>query len=396
MFLPLGDAPNPRGVPIVTYLLLGANVAIYALISLPLSSVQPDPSDPLLREYIWMIAERARGPVSLEQILRDLSAYDLFIFRHGFRPGEPSLTDLFFSMFLHANLAHLVGNMLFLWIYGDNVEHRLGPFAYLVAYLGTGAAATLTHTAFDMDSPVPLVGASGAISGVLGFYFIWFPHNQVRLLLFFFPFLLDVITVPARLLLTLYILIDNLLPFLLTRGTAGGVAYGAHIGGFVAGLAVAWMLNRRELVEAPDEYRAARARPVSAAEAIRGALGDGRFEEAAELYFALPPEEGRRLLSPDDSLRLADWLRRKGHARAALAVYRRHIRDYPTGRGAAEANLGAGLIQLDAFDQPTAAYQYFLDALDRDPPPEIAARVRDALDSIARRQKFQVRPRRVG
>jgi membrane associated rhomboid family serine protease len=395
MILPLGDAPNPRGVPLVTYAILLANVAVYVLVNLPLGVQPVDPRDPALLEYARALAEGTRGRVPVDELLRRLSAYDLFVFRHGFRPAEPQVADLFASLFLHAGFAHLFGNMLFLWIYGDNVEHRLGRVRYLLAYLATGVAATLFHYVFDADSRLPLIGASGAISGLLGFYFIWFPHNQVRLLFLLFPLFMNVVTVPARILLGLYLLADNLFPFLLTRGMGGGgVAYGAHIGGFLAGLAAAWVMDRREVVRPPREYAAARRRVPTDKEAIEAAIAAGEPDVAAERYFALPPHATRGLLGPEHSLALGEWLRQHGHDQAALAVFRRHLRDYPQGPGTAAAHFGAGLIQLEAFGQPAAAYQHFLDALDADPPPALAAELRAALAAIAARQKFQVgRPR---
>ncbi len=389
MILPLGDEPNPRGIPFVTYALLALNVGAYLLIALPLSGVAPDPSDPALAEYLSLVARALPRPVGLEEILAHTSAYDLFVFHHGFRPIAPSVADLFFSLFLHAGFAHLAGNMLFLWIYGDNVEHRLGALRYAAAYLATGVAATLFHTVFAPNSPLPLVGASGAISGVLGFYFLWFPRNQVRLLFFFFPFMVDVITVPARLLLGFYVIADNLLPFLLARGD-GGVAHGAHIGGFFAGLAIAWWMDRRLVSARPSEFLPGTGRrPPAAAPAadLREMLAAGRFAEAAAAYFALPPEATRALLAPAELLALADWLHRNGHDRAALTVYLRVLRDSPHEAGAAEAHYGAGVLQLESFGQATAAYQHFLDALDLDPSPELAARIRTALAELTARQK---------
>jgi membrane associated rhomboid family serine protease len=252
--IPLGDSPNPPGVPVVNYALVAINVALYVLITLPLSTSPVDPNDPALLDYLRTVVGHLPGPLSVHAVLRQTSAYDLFVFEHAFRPAAPAITDLFFAMFLHAGFAHLAGNMLFLWIYGDNVEHRLGSFRYLLAYLGTGTAATLFHTAFAHHSPLPLLGASGAISGVLGFYFLWFPRNQVRILLLFFPFLFNVVTIPARLLLGVYILLDNLLPFALTHRAGAGVAYGAHIGGFLAGMASAWIMDRREVMKTPPDY----------------------------------------------------------------------------------------------------------------------------------------------
>ncbi len=136
--------------------------------------------------------------------------------------------------------------MLFLWIFGDNVEHRRGKLGYLLTYQGTGMAATLFFSLFAPDSRVPMLGASGAISGILGCYFWWFPANQVRVFIFLFPFFMDVVQVPARFVLGIYLLVDNLLPFLLKVGAATGVAHGAHIGGFLAGLALAVALGQKK------------------------------------------------------------------------------------------------------------------------------------------------------
>ena len=386
MILPLGDAPNPRGTPAVTWVLIGLNVAIYVLVTIPLSGQAPDPRNPLLTEYLRLIAERQ--PNLPAAVLQQISAYDLFVYRWGFRPVDPSLTTLFLSMFLHGGFAHLAGNMLFLWIYGDNVEHRLGAGRFLLAYLGTGIAATLFHMVFDPESRLPMVGASGAISGVLGFYFLWFPRNQVRLLVFLFPFLMDVILVPARLLLGFYLVVDNLLPFLITRGTGlGGVAYGAHIGGFVAALAAGWLLDRREIDHAPREYRARPAARTPEGE-VRVALAEGRYEDAARAYFSLSAGGTRRLLTPDQSLALARWLAENGHDEAAFVVFRRHLRDYPRGPGVDQAHLGAGLLQLEAFSQPAAAWQHFLDALESDPSPEVAAAARRGLAAVEAMQKL--------
>ena len=151
--------------------------------------------------------------------------YDVFLLQWGYRPAEPSVLALLASMFLHGGWLHLLGNMLFLWIYGDNVEHRLGPLSFVLWYLITGVAATLFHAVFFFSSDVPLVGASGAISGVLGFYFVWFPKNTVRVWVFFFPFLMDVIEIPARIVLAIYVIVDNLLPVFLGSSGASAVRF---------------------------------------------------------------------------------------------------------------------------------------------------------------------------
>lgn len=394
MFLPIGDEPNPRGVPFFTYTLIAINVVVFLLVSLPRTMEPPDTRDPAFREYLDVIGDTLPPGMTEDQLLRGMSAYDLFVFHYGYRPSDPSLLTLVTSMFLHGGLWHLLGNMLFLWIFGDNVEHRLGGFTFVVWYLVTGAAATLFHAAFASDSPVPLVGASGAISGILGFYFLWFPHNRVRVLIFLF-FFIRVLILPARVVLGFYIVISNILPFLAAQGQGGGVAHGAHIGGFLAGLALAFLIDRRELVSRPQEYRdgdgADRVSPPpTRAESIAQAVREGRFEQAAQMYFHIPAHRAKGRLEPDISLALANWLAENGHARAALTISQRHVRDFPHGPGLAEAHARAGLLQLRAFGEPTAAYQHLVEALDHDPSPALERVIRSALAEIAAMQKVPV------
>jgi len=393
MFLPLGDEPNPRGVPIVTYGLLAVNIAIYLFIALPLSALEPDLNDPALAHYVAILAEQFSGQLSESELLRQVSAYDLVVFNYGFRPAQPDLGALLSSMFLHSGLMHLAGNMLFLWIYGDNVEHRLGPLRFLLAYLLTGVAATLFHMTFDAGSELPLVGASGAISGVLGFYFIWFPHNRVRLWIALFPFFMRVVHWPARMVLGIYLFWDNVMPFLITYGIGGGgVAYGAHIGGFLGGFGWAWWADRRKVDSDFVGYQRAKDHTVSSpTDEIAGFLEEGRFWDAAPAYFRLTADQSRYRLTPDHSIALADWLAKHGQSKAALAVYQRHVRDYPVGPLAAEAHLGAGLVQLNALGQPTAAYQHLVEVFDLNPEPDTANCARQALAEIAAQQKFKVR-----
>jgi len=244
MILPISDSPNPRGTPWMTIALIAANVLVYLLVTLPLSGQRPAPNDPLFHEYLRTIAQSLPPNVSIRDLALHTSAYDLVVFEYGFRPAALGVVTAFTSMFLHGGLLHLAGNMLFLWIYGDNVEHRLGAIPFLVWYLVAGLAATAFQTLFNLGSQIPMVGASGAISGVLGFYFVWFPHYTVRVLVFLFPFFMGTINVPARIVLGIYLVLDNVLPFLFSSGMAG-IAHGAHIGGFIAGLAAAWMMKGR-------------------------------------------------------------------------------------------------------------------------------------------------------
>lgn len=392
MILPLSDAPNPRGRPVVTYTLIALNVAIYLFLTWPLSQQAADVRDPLLREYVGVVREVAPSDVTVSELVRGISAYDLFVFRYGFRPSAPQWLNLLTSIFLHGGFLHLFGNMLFLWIYGDNVEHRLGRVRYLFWYLFTGVAATLFYALFAWGSKLPLVGASGAISGVLGFYFLWFPRNTVRLFVFLFPIFMNVVEVPARWVLGFYLVIDNLLPFLFAgEQGGGGVAHGAHLGGFVAGLAIAWFGNRREVAATPRDYRQPAGTPApSAAESLGRSLAQGDFSTAARRYFTLSSELSRRVLSPGDSLALARWLGAHGQVEAALTVYRRHLRDYPAGPGRDEAHLGAGLLQLEALRQIAPAYQHFLEALESNPSPAVARQAREALAAIERLQRYHV------
>ena len=165
MFLPIGDTPKPRNfVPVVTWGFIALNLIVYLLVTFPLSVQAVDPRDPALLDYLRHLGPRLPARIDL----RGLSVYDLFVFEHGYKPAAPSLASLFSSMFLHGGFLHLAGNMLFLGIYGRNVEHRLGRIGYLVGYLGSGVVATLAFSLLTGPSWSPLVGASGAIAGVLG------------------------------------------------------------------------------------------------------------------------------------------------------------------------------------------------------------------------------------
>ncbi len=243
VFLPIGDSPNPRGFrPWTTWALIAANVLVYLLLTLPRAWTRADVADPAFADLVRRITEQAPPGVDPSRIVASLSAWDLFVEQHGFRPGDPNAADLFASLFLHSGLLHLAGNMLFLGIYGDNVEHRLGRVPFLLTYLASGVAATLAFASIAADPFTPLVGASGAISGALGCYAVLFPRNKVKVLVALFPFLVDVWFVPAPIVLGLYVLVDNLMPLL--AGGGGGVAYGAHLGGFLAGLLVALVVRQ--------------------------------------------------------------------------------------------------------------------------------------------------------
>jgi len=176
--------------------------------------------------------------------------FQLFTFQYGFIPFEfvsseelipqlaasPYLTA-FTSMFMHGGWLHLIGNMLFLWIYGNNVEDYLGPLKFLIFYVVSGLAAIGLYTLFGPHSKVPLVGASGAIAGVMGAYIVLHPRARITVLIVFF--FIQFIVLPAKVVLGVWFFIQ-LLMSVVGSSTGGGVAYMAHVGGFLFG----WLLLR--------------------------------------------------------------------------------------------------------------------------------------------------------
>lgn len=393
--LPLGDEPNPPGTPLLTYALILVNCAAYVFITLPLGFDRPEWADPRVQEYLRAWVEALGEPVSRRDVVamyQQITAYDLFVYRWGFRAAEPSPATLFTAMFLHAGFLHLLGNMLFLWICGDNVEHRLGRARFLAAYVGAGTAATAFQTLLSGRTDQPLLGASGAIFGLAGLYFVWCPRHRVRLWVMVFPFFMNVVRVPARAVLAFFVLVQNLLPFLVSTGVGvGSEAHGAHLGGFLVGLLAAWAVNCR--------LRSARSASAGAADddaappppgTIAALVDDGDFENAARRYVQLAPGETRRLLGERRSMMLGTWMAAGGHPHAALALFERHVRDYPISATAARAHLAAGLLRLRTFGEPVAASHHLLEALAVDPDPETAAEARRGLAEVAALEKFQL------
>jgi len=202
--IPLRDVIPSRTTPYVTTTLVGLNALVYI--------------------YAFLFVPR----------------FDRFVAAYGLIPADFSVTTLFTSMFLHGGLLHVAGNMLFLWIFGDNVEDRMGHGRFLVFYLLCGVAAAVGQILIDPASPVPMVGASGAVAGVMGAYFVLYPHSRIVTLIPIFVFF-HVIELPAVLFLGLWFLlqfVSGLGSLAVTAGgePTGGVAFWAHIGGFVAGL----------------------------------------------------------------------------------------------------------------------------------------------------------------
>ncbi len=169
----------------------------------------------------------------------------------GMQCGFGGLTwgTVFTSMFLHGSWMHLIGNMWFLWIFGNNIEDSMGHLRFLVFYLLTGVVASASHILSDPSSLIPMVGASGAISAIMGAYLFLYPKNRVQTL-FFFIFFFRVIPLPAWVFLGYWFLIQLLSSTMQPAGMGGGVAFWAHIGGFLAGLALVKIFQNRALVNA--------------------------------------------------------------------------------------------------------------------------------------------------
>jgi membrane associated rhomboid family serine protease len=391
MFLPIGDSPNPKDyTPWVNWCIIALNIAVYLIVSLPFSLQGVSPDDPMLDAYLRSIAGQLPDNVTLEQVLSSITAYDLFTFAHGYKPGAPSVSDLFFSLFLHGGFLHLAGNMLFLWIYGDNVEHRLGRVGYLVTYLSTGVMATLFFSVLAGPSMTPLVGASGAISGVLGVYFLLFPRNKIKVFIALIPFYVDVLLMPSRLVLGIFLVIDNLLPILLNAQSS--VAYGAHIGGFFGGLAIAYTGEKLSWhwPWSDSLWRVGSTRPGTGPSgqdgqspnlsSVRAALEGNLPDHAVDALTRMNSSEISEL-TPNECAMLSEWLDDAGHPIAASNLLRRCVVHHKGSESLADVYLSLGLMRLKQ-GQPTAAYQYLLAALENNPSPRTESSAREALSRI--------------
>ena len=224
--IPLRDSVPSHSTPVVTLGIIAVNVAAF-------------------------LYEISLDSFSLNHFLLDYG-----VIPHNFwASGLPAFfTDgprLLTSMFLHGGWLHLIGNMWFLWIYGDNVEDILGRYKYLLFYLGCGVAAALAQVVASPGSRVPTIGASGAIAGVMGAYLIKFPHSRISTLIWIF-FFVTIIEVPATLILLYWLFIQvvsSVYEVGFSAAQTGGTAWFAHVGGFLAGMGLILVLGTR------DRYR---------------------------------------------------------------------------------------------------------------------------------------------
>jgi len=233
--IPLRDENPARTTPYVVYGLIALNVIAFAYNG----TMGPHTQNPLAG-FELMPAELTMG--------RDFGAPT---------PVAPWIT-IFTSMFLHANFVHIGVNMLYLWIFGNNIEDVLGHIKFVLFYLLSGTGAALAQVLIDPTARIPMVGASGAIAGVLGAYLLLFPRARVISLLIVFYFI-RVTALPASVVLGFWIVIQLINSLLLGSGMlpGGGVAYAAHIGGFAAGMVMILILGGRRLLRGrrPVAYR---------------------------------------------------------------------------------------------------------------------------------------------
>ena len=249
MLFPIGDDNSDRRItPYITYALMAINIAVFILLQLP--------SDAFTYGFSVIPAEILTGT---DFLAPGRPAGSNTIIPQAPGPSPIQLTILS-AMFMHGGWAHLGGNMLYLWIFGDNVEDAMGHFKFLVFYLLCGVLATAAHIiasrmAGGLNVFIPSLGASGAIAGVLGGYLMLYPTKRVMVLLGFF----GIIAVPAVLVIGLWIATQIFSGFgsialtQQTRESSGGVAYFAHIGGAVAGLILVWLFRSPRVVERAQE-----------------------------------------------------------------------------------------------------------------------------------------------
>jgi len=232
--IPIKDYNPTRNFPLITVIFIVINVLAFI-------------QDRLTGHYEPMLVETARGMVRIDHFVGGLSAnFALVPARLAAEPGN-SWFHVFTSMFLHGNWLHIGSNMLFLWIFGNNIEDVMGKARYIVFYFCCGIAAAAAQFMSAPASTVPMIGASGAVAGVMGAYLILYPHARVLTLLpifFFFTF----IEVPAYLIIGYWALLQFISANWLDAGSAqGGVAYFAHIGGFAAGVILLFLFGGRGL-----------------------------------------------------------------------------------------------------------------------------------------------------
>src|SRR5579885_529934 len=208
----------------------------------PIRDTQPSYSKPVVTVFLIVI----NILVFLFEFSLDPYSQNALIFSFGLVPDRFHWANVFTSMFLHGGWMHVLGNMWFLWIFGDNIEDILGHGKFLLFYLACGVAAALTQTYLSLDSRVPMVGASGAIAGVMGAYLVKFPRSRIYTLVFYI--FITTLDVPAWVMLIYWFAIQFIsgVGSLAAPTATGGTAFFAHVGGFIAGIGLIYLLGTHE------------------------------------------------------------------------------------------------------------------------------------------------------
>ena len=246
MVLPVHDDNPTRRPGYLTWLLIAINVVVFVLSPLAVHVVGSTP----MKQECQTRSYFDRYAAIPDELVHNRQERAAVVYEEGrcLKVAPPPFSkrpvvSVLTAMFMHGSWLHLLGNMLFLWVFGNNVEDRLGRVRYLLFYLGCGYAATYGFALVQPTSQAPLVGASGAIAGVLGAYFVLFPRARVLSLLTFFFFL--PIRLPAWLVLGSWFVLQYLSLRANAAGSGSGVAYLAHVIGFVLGAALCWPLRHR-------------------------------------------------------------------------------------------------------------------------------------------------------
>lgn len=260
--IPLRDNIPTREFPYVNY----AMIAICGLVFMIQLSV-PE-GEPSLVERLGMIPARVSDPnaevdivVSAERVMTDRGPAIKTTSRAAAPSMVPPWMTLLTCIFLHGGWLHFLGNMWFLHIFGDNIEDRFGHLGYAFFYLGCGVAASLVHYLSEMGSTIPTIGASGAIAGVMGAYFVWYRHAQVLALVPIFV-IIRIMVLPAPIFLGIWFAIQMLQGTTsIVSAESGGVAWWAHIGGFAVGAGLAYLLGKTSLTRPANQQRTQVYRP---------------------------------------------------------------------------------------------------------------------------------------
>ena len=226
MLIPVRDENRRKTFPVITILILAINIAI----------------------FIYQIMHRDQMQTMIYRfglIPRQIVGFhEISGLKPEFQSPIPGVLTLITSMFLHAGLFHLIGNMLYLGIFGDNVEALTGHFRFIWFYLLCGITASLTHVAFSPDSITPMIGASGAVSGILGAYFIRFPRARIHLLFLF----IIIVRIPAWIILGVWFIMQVFNGWVNQGSEGEGVAWFAHIGGFLAGILFILLFEKKRKI----------------------------------------------------------------------------------------------------------------------------------------------------